>query len=158
MSQVAEIPGQQEIALGKAYLKERNFAEAIEYFRKALLFYQDDPNKTPGPLLSGYGYAIALGEKNLKDGIAFCKKGLQRKELSPESFLYMAELFMLNRQRGEAYHTLEDGLRLFKTHSRLQERIKTFGVRKKPVVSILDRSHPVNKVLGRIMREPLVKK
>jgi hypothetical protein len=64
----------------------------------------------------------------------------------------------LNREKGEAYKTLEEGLRIFKSNPRLFERIKQFGVRKRPVVPILDRSHPVNKVLGKIIREPIGKR
>lgn len=158
MTDNGKIPGAEEIELGKAYIKEKNYKEAAHYLRKALLFYQEDPNKSPGILLTCYGYATALGEKNLKDGLAFCKKGLQRKELVPESFLYLAELLLLNREKAEAYRTLEEGLRNYKGNTRIQEKMKQFGVRKKPVIPILQRSHPVNKVLGKIIREPVGKK
>jgi len=158
MIKLEKIEGHDEIELGKAYIKEKNYKEASHYLRKALLFYQDDPNRTPGILLTCYGYATAMGEKNLKDGIAFCRKGLQRKELTPETFLYLAELLLLNRERGEAYKTLEEGNRLFKGNARITERLKTFGVRKKPIVPILSRNNPVNKVLGKIVREPVGKR
>jgi tetratricopeptide (TPR) repeat protein len=158
MSEKEKIAGYEEIELGKAYLKEKNYKEAAHYFRKALLFYQEEPNKTPSILLTGYGYATAIGENNLKDGLAFCKKGLQRKDPVPESYLYLAELLLLNREKGEAYKILEEGLRIFKSNPRLFERIKQFGVRKRPFVPILERSHPVNKVLGKIIREPIGKK
>jgi tetratricopeptide (TPR) repeat protein len=147
--------GKEEIELGKAYIKEKNYKEAAHYLRKALLYYQDEPNKTPGILLTCYGYATAIGEKNMKDGLAFCRKGLLRKELVPESYLYLAELLLLNREKAEAYKTLEEGLRNFKGNAKMAEKIKLFGVRKKPVIPILQRSHPVNKVLGKIIREPV---
>jgi len=153
-----KMPGFEEIELGKEYIKEKNYKEAAHYLRKALLFYQEDPNKTPGILLSCYGYSTAIGEKNIKDGLAFCKKGLQRKDLAPESYLYLAELFLMSREKAEAYKTLEEGLKVFKSNTKIIERMKQFGVRKKPVVPILDRSHPVNKVLGKIIREPIGKK
>lgn len=158
MTEKEKIAGYEEIELGKVYLKEKNYKEAAHYFRKALLFYQEEPNKTPGIVLSGYGYATAIGEKNIKDGLAFCKKGLQRKDPVPESYLYLAELLLLNREKGEAYKTLEEGLKIFKSNPRIFERIKQFGVRKRPLVPVLERSHPVNKVLGKIIREPIGKK
>jgi tetratricopeptide (TPR) repeat protein len=149
------VAGKEEIELGKAYIKEKNYKEAAHYLRKALLYYQEEPNKTPGILLTSYGYATAMGEKNMKDGLAFCRKGLLRKELVPESYLYLAELLLLSREKAEAYKTLEEGLRNFKGNARMTEKMKLFGVRKKPVIPILQRSHPVNKVLGKIIREPV---
>ena len=150
--------GYNEIELGKAYLKEKNFQEAVNYLRKALIYYKDNPNQTPGVLLSSYGYVTAIGEKKLKEGIAFCKKGLTRKDQAPEHYLYLAELYLLNRQNGEAYKTVEEGLRIFKNNPRLSDKIKEFGLRKKSPVPLLDRSHPVNKVIGKIIREPIGKK
>ena len=155
MSEKKLIPGSAEIELGKAYIKEKNFKEAAHYLRKALLFYQEDANKTPGILLTCYGYATAIGEGNLKDGLAFCKKGIQRKELFPESFLYLAELLLLNREKGEAYRVLDQGLKNYNGHPKLIEKKKQFGIRKRPIIPALQRSHPINKVLGKIMREPV---
>ncbi|MBI1820616.1 MAG: tetratricopeptide repeat protein [Nitrospirae bacterium] len=153
-----KIPGNEEIELGKAYLKEKNYPEALKYFKKAFSFYQDNPNQTPGVLLSSYGYARAIGEKNVSEGIAFCKKGLMRKDQAPEHYLYLAELYLMSRRKREAYKTIETGLKMFKNHSRLSETLREFGVRKKPIVSLLDRSHPVNKVIGKIVREPVGKR
>ncbi|MBI3604948.1 MAG: tetratricopeptide repeat protein [Nitrospirae bacterium] len=153
-----KMPGLEEFQLGTAYLKEKNYKEAAHYFRKALLFYQENPNQTPGSLLSSYGYATAMGENQIKEGVAFCKKGIQRKDQVPEQYLYLAELCLINRRKGEAYQALEDGLKIFKNNSRLSQKIKEFGVRKKPLLPILERSHPVNKVLGKILREPISKR
>ncbi|MHB8482619.1 MAG: tetratricopeptide repeat protein [Nitrospiria bacterium] len=150
-----KMPGFDEIELGKAYLKEKNYQEAVNYLRKALAYYQKNPNQTPGVLLSSYGYAVAIGEKKLKEGVAFCKKGLMRKDQAPEHYLYLAKLYLLCRQKREAYKTLENGLKIFKNDSSLSDKIKEFGVRKKPPVPLLDRTHPVNKVLGKIIREPV---
>jgi tetratricopeptide (TPR) repeat protein len=153
-----KMPGLEEYQLGTAYLKEKNYKEAVHYFRKALLFYQENPNQTPGTLLSSYGYATAMGENQIKEGVAFCKKGIQRKDQAPEQYLYLAELCLINRRKAEAYQALQAGLKNFRNNPRLIEKIKEFGVRKKPLLSILKRSHPVNKVLGKILREPISKK
>ena len=153
-----KISGYEEIELGKAYLEEKNYPEALKYFKKAFSFYEHNPNQTPGVLLSSYGYARAIGENNVREGIVFCKKGLMRKDQAPEHYLYLAELYLMSRQKKEAYKTIETGLKVFKNNSRLSETLKGFGVRKKPIVSLLGRSHPVNKVIGKIIREPVGKK
>lgn len=158
MAEIENIPGNDLIELGRAYINEKNYKEAAHYLRKALLSFQEDPNKTPGILLSCYGFATAIGEKNIKDGLAFCKKGLLRKDPAPESYLYLSELLLMVREKAEAYRILEEGLKIFKGDLKMSERIRKFGVRKKPLVPVLGRSHPINKVLGKIIREPIGKK
>ena len=153
-----KVLGKDEFELGKAYIREGNYKEAAHYFRKALLYYKDNPNQTPGVLLSGYGVATALGEKNLKEGILFCKKSLNRKDLAPDYYLNLSDLYLRNRQKKEAYRVLEEGLKKFKNHPRILVKIKEFGVRKRPPIPLLGRSHPVNKVLGKILREPISNK
>lgn len=153
-----KILGQDELEIGKGYIKEKNYKEAVHYLRKAFLLYQDNPNQIPGAILSYYGVAIAYGEKNFTEGIVFCKKALNRKDLAPEFYLHAAELLIRNRQKKDAFKVLEEGLGKFKGHPKIKAKLEEFGVRKRPPIPVLKRSHPVNKVLGKIMRESITSK
>ncbi|MBI1818992.1 MAG: hypothetical protein HYR81_01520 [Nitrospirae bacterium] len=113
-----KMPGLEEFQLGTAYLKEKNYKEAAHYFRKALLFYQENPNQTPGSLLSSYGYATAMGENQIKEGRRvvelFDNSGrlLQRFGSLPGRVTQVRQRFADLRRTGRlGFHAAVDGFK-----------------------------------------------
>ncbi len=130
--------------------------EAEEIVRIALEDWPDEP-----VLRSFWGYLVAKEKKNIQDGITHCREALKTalRNHQPEVnialiYLNLGRVHLLNNDRRSAIRAFKSGLGYDPGNEELNDALVSLGIRKKPVIGFLPRSHPINKYLG-LLRERL---
>ena len=104
----------------------------------------------PGVVFSFLGYGLALKEGRIDEGLALCRHAVRLQLFEPENHLNLARTQLLGDDRSGAYRTVREGLRVDRNDKQLQALRKKLGVRRKPTLSFLSRTHPINRTLGRL--------
>jgi tetratricopeptide (TPR) repeat protein len=140
----------------KASLRQGNQKEAFSLLQQAALQYPDDPF-----ILSYYGCLQALVDRKYRAGVEKCKKALvliQRESSFGEEMLYPGFYLNLGRayvaagKKDDALDAFKKGLKYNSGHRDILNELRALGMRKKAVVPFLDRSNPINKYIGLILR------
>jgi Flp pilus assembly protein TadD len=135
----------QEFREGLSLLGSNFASEAVPHFTKAVELNKQNPF-----YLSYLGVAIAASEKKWEDAEARCYEALRMKRSQPELYLNLSKVYVLAGKRKDAVDTLLEGLPLTRRDARIVKALRRFGVRQAPVLRFLDRTHPVNRELGKI--------
>jgi hypothetical protein len=67
-----------------------------------------------------------------------------------ENYMNLARTSLLARDRKGAVKAVRAGLKIDRNNQHLLALYKELGIRSSPVLSFLDRKHPINQFLGRI--------
>jgi dihydrofolate reductase len=134
-----------EFREGLSFLANNYASKAIPHFTKA-----HELNKQNPFYLSYLGVAIAASEQKWEDAEERCFTALRMKRNQPELYLNLSEVYRLAGKRQDAVQTLLEGLPLTRHDVRIVKALRKFGVRKSPVLPFLERTHPVNRKLGKI--------
>jgi tetratricopeptide (TPR) repeat protein len=131
--------------------------KAEEYLRALTIFLDvyggEDP---PSPMLSSktatglsyFGLCLALVQKKNKPAIDLCKRAIELQFYNVEHYANLAQVYIAAGNRKKALEAVQQGLR---SHPRDEALLKVrtqLGVRSKPSLPFLDRSHPINVTLG----------
>lgn len=107
--------------------------------------------KSDNPVAQSYkAYCAAHTYGNLREGIQTCKEMLKMNYLNPVHYLIMGRILLMSNQRAKAIHVFRKGLKVENDPLIIQE-LKNLGLRKKRVFTTLERSHPLNKVSGKVL-------
>ncbi|HXO30620.1 MAG TPA: hypothetical protein VOA80_24980 [Thermoanaerobaculia bacterium] len=108
------------------------------------------PGALPALVYSYLGYGIALRQQRLSEGLKLCQHAVKMEFYQAENFLNLARTLVLGGHRRAAVRALADGLKVEPDNEQLLELQHEMGLRKRPVLSFLSRSNPINSLLGRI--------
>lgn len=135
-------------------IQKRNHKGASTLLTIASELFPDNPF-----LFSYRGYLEAILNKNYKQGIDICLKALKRLKgnvpeglelVYPVLYLNLGKTYLAAGYKKAAMDVFYKGLAYDHEDTDLLREMKKFGVRKKPVVGFLARTHPVNKYLGKL--------
>ena len=98
--------------------------------------------------LSYYGLCLALVQKKHKQALELCKRAVELQFYTGEHYSNLARVYLAAGNRKKALETLEKGLKHDPENEELMGTRKLLGVRSRPPVPFLDRSHPINVSLG----------
>ncbi|HEX4494150.1 MAG TPA: hypothetical protein VIE43_00650 [Thermoanaerobaculia bacterium] len=104
----------------------------------------------PGLFYSYLGFGIALRDRRIREGLKLCRHSIEVEFYQAENYVNLARTCLLARDRKGAVKAVRAGLKIERNNPQLLAMIKELGVRGQPVLSFLDRSNPINKLLGRI--------
>lgn len=130
---------------------------ALNSTREALSAYPEDII-----FKSYYGYLISVVENNTGEGLKLCKdaisalhSGLHEDSeiLYPLFYLNLGRAFLKGNNKKEAIEAFQRGLKIDPDHKGIKWELKKLGSRKKPPLSFLDRSNPLNIFLGKLMNK-----
>lgn len=139
------------IRLGCAYVKEANYREALVCFRRLLTAYEEDrSSEVPAKLLSNLGLALALGENRINEAVTYCTMAIKKEFYQTEYYVNLARVYLKAGRRSNAVDVLYKGLKIDGQDSRILSELQRLGMRRKPILSFLKRSHPFNRYLGMI--------
>jgi tetratricopeptide (TPR) repeat protein len=110
----------------------------------------EKPEGLPGLFYSYLGYGIALRDKRVRDGLKLCRHSIEVEFYQAENYVNLARTYLLARDRKGAVKTVRAGLKIDRNNQALIAMYKDLGIRSRPVLSFLDRSHPINVFLGRL--------
>lgn len=108
------------------------------------------PGTLPALVYSYLGYGIALRQQRLSEGLKLCQHAVKMEFYQAENYLNLARTQLLAGHRRPAVRAVADGLKIEPDNGQLLELQHELGLRKRPVLSFLSRSNPINSLLGRI--------
>lgn len=138
-------------------VRDRENKKAIALLNDALTFYPDDPF-----LLSYHGCLDSIVNRKHKEGIEACKSSfISLKEKVPFGEDYFLPLLYLNLGRAylaagrkrNAIGCFKKGLEMDPESQDIMWELDGLGARKKPAVSLLERSNPINKYIGMLLHK-----
>lgn len=127
-----------------------------EYLRALTMFLEIYGTGEKPPLtnpkaangLSFFGLTLALVQKKFKEAIELCKRAIDLEFYNGDHYANLTRVYSAAGNRKKAIETAESGLRILPEHEELRKVRTELGVRSKPPVPFLDRSHPINVTLG----------
>lgn len=138
-----------KIELGELYLKEGNYNEALKFLMDVYLSYSEGEN-IPSRLLSLYGYAMAVGEKRIDEGIILCIRALKVMPSEPSFYLNLGKIYIKAGKKASAIKVFRRGLIIDRRNREIGHELKRLGIRRRPPIPFLPRRHPLNRFLGLI--------
>src|SRR5436190_14503109 len=99
-------------------------------------------------------YAVALVETNRKRiqvAVELCRHALSREFVDPDLFADLGHVYVVAGMRRRALEAVNRGLAIDPQHARLITLRKEMGLRRRPVLGFLERGHPLNVFLGRLL-------
>lgn len=127
-----------------------------EYLRALTMFLEIYGTENQPPLtnpkaangLSFFGLCIAKVNQKFKEAIDLCKRAIDLEFYNGDHYANLARVYLAAGKRKLAIDTAESGLKIVPEHEELLEVRHELGVRSRPTVPFLDRSHPINVTLG----------
>ncbi len=100
--------------------------------------------------LSYTGLLAALAERRYGDAESLCQEALGMRHNHAQLYLNLAEVYQQGGRTQDAIEVLEKGLISAGRDFRIRRALERIGTRRDPVFSFLHRSHPLNRVAGRL--------
>jgi tetratricopeptide (TPR) repeat protein len=128
-----------------------------EYLRALTLFVEvyeaeDAPSVSSTLSASGlsyFGLCLALVQKKYKLAVELCKRAIDLQFYNGDHYANLVRVYLAAGNRRKAIETAEQGLAVHPDHDEILAARKQLGMRAKPAVPMLDRTHPINVTLGR---------
>lgn len=153
---VRELKPIEYIRIVNGYLIKGNHKSAYAVIQRARVMCPDDPF-----VLSFYGSLQAIVDKKHRSGVDNCTKAIAvvqkragtvgREMLFPVLYLNLGKAYVAAGKKRNAVTAFNQGLHYDSEHTAIQKELRKLGARKKPRLSFLDRSNPINKYLGKIL-------
>ncbi len=125
--------------------------EAMAQFEAAIeLERRLSKDRPQARYLSYYGLCLAADGGQLHEALQFCREAVTLESFNPDVRCNLGRVLMLVGRRKEAYRNFKRGLDLEGGHRGLRAAVKKMGIRSRPVLGFLGRSHPMNVLLGRM--------
>jgi predicted Zn-dependent protease len=140
------------IAEAQTAIQQKAFYTARDYLQEVL---REDPHHPQA--LALYGYVLALGFRQYEQGLDYLRQAIEREMYHPDWYVWMAEVYLRLGDRKSALEAVESALRWDAHHKGAIALRRKMGVRRRPVLPFLPRSHPLNVWLGKL-RHRLLKK
>jgi len=120
-----------------------------ERFESALRLLEDDLRFTEHQLaMSYYALCLAMVERRFEQAISLCHMAIGSEFYTPEIYLNLGKIYLLNNQKRLALKAFHKGLLIDDTHAELLAEINSMGVRRRPCLPTLSRKNFINRVLG----------
>jgi len=104
----------------------------------------------PMRYLSYYGLCLAVCSDRFEEASALCETAVRGEFYNPDLYWNLGRVYLRAGNRHQAHGSFLRGLRLNPRHAGLIGEIRRLGLRRKPVVRFFSRSHPLNRILGRL--------
>ncbi len=130
--------------------------EKGDYLRALTMFLEiygtaDSPPLNSAKAASGlsyFGLCLALVQRKYKEGAELCRRALDLEFYNGDHYANLTRVYSAGGHRKKALETAEAGLKVAPEHEGLLQVRGELGVRSRPAVPFLDRSHPINVTLG----------
>jgi hypothetical protein len=142
------------IVTAKAHLAKGNRYDALHVMEQANHRFPFHPL-----ILSYYGYLEAAADGKYRNGIETCKNAISllgKKAMFAEDtihavlYLNLAKAYLAAEKKPDAIAALNSGMKYDRNNREIKKELMSLGVRKKPLLPFLDRSHILNKYLGMV--------
>lgn len=140
----------------RANLRSGKHKDAYSLLLQATVRFPEEPL-----VLSYYGCLQAIVDKKYRSGVDNCKRAIlllknqgsfNEEVLYPVVYLNLGRAFVAAGKKKDAIDALKKGLKFDSGNSELKKELQGLGMRKQPPVTFLDRSNPINKYIGMILK------
>lgn len=130
--------------------REGDYLHALTMFLEVYGTDDQPPLNNPKAAngLSFFGLCVALVQKNFKIGVELCKRAIDLEFYNGDHYANLARVYVAAGNRKKAIEAADTGMRIVPDHEELRKARRELGVRSRPTVPFLDRSHPINVTLG----------
>lgn len=136
---------------GLVALVEGDPATASTHFQSAILIERQHGVTRPQMrYLSYYGLSLAQSRGATPEAVQACETASRRDFFNPDLLLNLGRVYLLANKTTKALAAFERGLQMAPEHKALLAEHGKFDRRQPPPLSMLSRSHPLNKVLGKL--------
>jgi serine/threonine protein kinase len=118
----------------------------VSAFARAL--FQKETNQTDPHFLSSYAWLLSQIRGKEEMGLMIARKVADDYATSPFVVLNLAKTLLWAGQKSEGLRLVRRLTRVDSLEETAQELLEWLGVRRRPVISFLRRSNPVNRMLG----------
>jgi tetratricopeptide (TPR) repeat protein len=144
---------------GMESLDRGEMVEALAHFEASLRLEERAPNPARrARYASYYGYMLAAALGRTREGLHLCRKAADSEFYTPDILLNLARVYLMAGDKKGAWATLMKGLQIDPEHRGLAAEARKMGIRRRPVFPFLDRSHPLNRVAGRLSGRPAARR
>jgi len=127
-----------------------------DYLRALTLFVdiygtEDSPPLQTAKAASGlsyFGVCLALVQRKFKVAADLCRRAIDLEFYNGEHYANLARVYLAAGHRRKALEAVESGMKVAPENDSLALVRQQIGVRARPAIPFLDRSHPINVTLG----------
>ena len=112
--------------------------------------YRASGAKIPAPVVSYYGLCMAMHKERYREAAQFCQAAIDTEPFKADYYANLAHVCAAGKIRRKAIIAIQRGLAIEPENERLLRLQSRLGMRRPPVVPFLDRSNPINILLGRL--------
>lgn len=135
---------------GLECLQQRTLRSAVDYFKQACESVGDDhPHRAV--YLSYYGFARILNGEYT--GISLCRQAARSHHCDADVLYILARAEGFCRNRSHMVAAIEQGMKLDCQHQGLTLMRQRMGYRKANPIPFLSRQHPLNQLIGPLLRK-----
>lgn len=145
---------------GLMLLESGKARDALPFLKAAIDMSRENgsaANRRSARYVSFYGVCLCMSRNSRRESLESCRTAARLNDIDPDIWWNLGRVAAIAGKRREAYRAWFRGLSLDNGHAGILTEMRRRGMRRQPVLSFLDRSHPLNIALGR-MRARMIKK
>ena len=100
--------------------------------------------------LSYYGLCLAMVRNEVREGLRYCREAITLESYNSTLRCNLGRVLLKAGRRREAHRCFVRGLQLEPGHAATCRELTQMGLRRKPFLPFLARSHPLNVFIGRL--------
>jgi predicted Zn-dependent protease len=150
MDKSNEFSAEEHHRRGLALLEGGHGEDAFEHLSRA---YLTDPQSAR--YRSSYALALALVRGQFQGAAELARAAVRQELYNPHLYLNLARIYLTFDMKSDAIRFLRRGLMVEPDNDQIQSRLLDLGVRRRPPLRFLPRSHVVNRILGRVQSRVL---
>jgi Flp pilus assembly protein TadD len=139
-----------EFKQGLTLLRDNYTTKALPHMQRAMDLDRNNPY-----YMSYLGVVLARSEKKWGEAERLCDAAVRMKRNQAQLYLNLAEVYATAGRKDEAVDALTAGLKYARRDVRLSIALNRLTDRREPVLSFLERQHPVNRRLGLLRHRAL---
>ena len=139
-----------EFKQGLNLLRDNYAGRALPHMQRAMELDRNNPY-----YMSYLGVVLARSEQKWGEAEKLCDAAVRMKRNQAQLYLNLAEVYAQAGRKDEAVDALQAGLKYARRDVRLTIAMNRLTRRREPVLSFLNRQHPVNRQLGMIRHRAL---
>ena len=120
-------------------------------FIEALMSFEQAESQQSTPMARSYlAYCMAEVKHHYQQAISLCQSAMRDEPHNADHYLNLGRIYLLADKRDPAMQIFRRGIKLGPNAALLAE-LKKFDRRKSPIFTSLERSHLLNKCIGKVM-------
>ena len=139
-----------EFKAGLNLLRDNYAGRALPHMQRAMELDRNNPY-----YMSYLGVVLARSEQKWGEAERLCDAAVRMKRNQAQLYLNLAEVYAQAGRKDDAVDALQAGLKYARRDVRLSIAMNRLTRRREPVLSFLNRTHPVNRQLGIIRHRAL---